>query len=166
MRIGYALKLKGAVRTENVNDLMLNHILNLGTSYGEVASGVEYGGLVCEYAADTCGHSKADIGVDVDLTNCHGCSLSELLLGNTDSVGHLAAEGVDLSNKVLRNAGCAVKNDRESGKSLFDLLENIEAERGRNKDALLVSGTLLGSELVCAVGGDRKSTRLNSSHVT
>ena len=53
-----------------------------------------------------------------------------------------------------------MKNDGESGKSLFDLLENIEAERGRNKDALFISGALLGCELVCAVRRtDRDSER-------
>ena len=84
-------------------------------------------------------------------------------LGDTNCIGKSAADSVDLLNVLLRNAGSAVENDGELGKSLLDLLENIEAERGRNKDTLLVSGALLGSELVCAVGGtDRDSEGVNA----
>ena len=108
---------------------MRNHLLNLSASNGEVGSGVKYLGLIVHNAADTCGHSETDIGVDIDLADSHGSSLAELLLGDTYSVGKLAAESVDLSNVLLRNGRSAVENDGESGESLLDFFENVEAER-------------------------------------
>ena len=104
-----------------------------------------------------------DIGVDVDLADGHACSLAQLFLGDTDGVGQLAADGVDLTDVLLGNRGSTVENDGELGKALADLLENIEAKRRRNKDALLVSCALCGSELVCAVGGtDRDREGVNT----
>ena len=157
------IRSKSVVGAKNVNDLVLNHVLNLGTSNREVLSGVECAGLLAEYAADTCGHSKTDIGVDVDLTYCHGSCLTELLLGDTYCVRKSAAEGVDLLNELLRNGGSTVKNDWELGKTLSDLLENVKAERRRNENTLCVTSALLSGELVSSVGGtDRDSERVNA----
>ncbi len=39
------------------------------------------------------------------------------------------------------------------GRTAGDLLQHVEAQRGRNKDAVGVAGTLLGLELVSAVAG-------------
>ena len=142
---------------------MANHLLNFLASNLEVLSGVECLGLSCEYAADTCGHCKTDVGVDVDLTNRHLSCASELLFGNTYCIGKLTAESVDLCNAVGSNGGCAVKNDGEAGKALANLFKNVETERRRNKNAALVSGALLCSELVCAVRGtDGDSKRVNA----
>ena len=104
-------------------------------------------------AADTSGHGKTDIGVDVDLADSHAGSLAELALGDTDSVRELAADGVDLLDVLLRNRGSTVKNDREAGQAAANLFEDVEAERRRNQNALFVAGALLGGELICAVGG-------------
>ena len=142
---------------------MLNHCLNFFTSNGKVRSGVEYGRIVAQNAADTCGESKTDIGVDVDLADCHGSCLAELFFRNTNCVGEVTAEGVDFLNVFLRNGGSAVENDRETGKSLFDFSEDVETERRRNEDALFVSGALLSSELVSAVGStDGDCERVNA----
>ena len=46
-----------------------------------------------------------------------------------------------------------MQNDREARQALDALLEDIEAERRRNQDAVFVAGALCGGELVCAVGG-------------
>ena len=132
------MKLSLAVGTENVNELVLNHLLNLSASNGEVSSGVKYGGLVCHHAADTCGHSETDIGVDIDLANCHACSLAKLFFRNTNSIRQSAAEFVDFLNIFLGYGGSAVENDREAGESLFDLFENIEAKRRRMPCSFLV----------------------------
>ena len=140
-----------AVGAENVNDLVLNHRLNFLACNGKIRSGVEYGGIVAHYAADTCGESKTDIGVDVDLADCHGSCLAELFFRNTNCVGEVTAEGVDFLNVFLRNGGSTVENDREAGKSLFDFSKDVETERRRNEDTLFVSGALLSSELVSTV---------------
>ena len=45
----------------------------------------------------------------------------------------------------------AVQHDGEAGQTLGDFLQNVEAQRGRNEDAVGVAGALLGLELVGAV---------------
>ena len=63
---------------------------------------------------------------------------------------------------ISRTNSCGT-NDGEAGESLLDLLEDIEAERRRNKNAVGIAGALLGCELVCAVGGtDSDSKRVNT----
>ena len=46
-----------------------------------------------------------------------------------------------------------MQNDREARQTLGDFVQNVEAQRRRNEDALFVAGALLGLELVSAVGG-------------
>ena len=46
-----------------------------------------------------------------------------------------------------------MQHDGEAGQTLGDFLQNVEAQRGRNKDAVGVAGALLGLELVSAVAG-------------
>ena len=75
----------------------------------------------------------------------------------------MTSESVDLFYAVLSNAGSAVKNDREFGKSLFDFFKNIETERGRNEDTVRIACALCGCELICAVrSADSDSERVNS----
>ena len=57
------------IGTENVNDLMSNHILNSLTSGLEILSGIEVIGMLYEVLTDVSSHCKTDIGVDIDLTN-------------------------------------------------------------------------------------------------
>ena len=45
-----------------------------------------------------------------------------------------------------------MQNDGEAGQTAGDLFQHVETQCGRNQDALLVDGALLGSELVCTVG--------------
>ena len=106
---------------------------------------------------------KSDVGVDVNLTNRHLCSAAKLLLGNTDSIGKLTAKSVDLCYALVRNGGRAVKNDGETGKTLANLFENIESERRRNENAVLISRALLCGELICTVRcTDRDCERVNA----
>ena len=130
---------------------MNNELSDLVTRNGEVGAGVEYLGLIVHYAANSGSHCKTDVGVDVDLAYRKLCSLTELLLRNTDRVRKLSADRVDLADVFLRNGGCTVKNDRESGQPLCNLFENVKAERRGNEYAVCVSRALLGLELVCAV---------------
>ena len=44
-----------------------------------------------------------------------------------------------------------MQHDGEAGQTLGDFLEHVEAQRGRNENALFVHGALLGLELVSAV---------------
>ena len=44
-----------------------------------------------------------------------------------------------------------MQHDGEAGQTLGDFLQHIEAQRGRDEDALLIDGALLGLELVSAV---------------
>ena len=56
-----------------------------------------------------------------------------------------------------------MQNDREARQTLGDFVQNVEAQRRRNEDALFVAGALLGLELVSAVrGADGDSQRVNA----
>ena len=97
---------------------MDDHILDSLASLAQILSGVESGWIVHERAADGGGHGKSDIGVDIDLADGKLCRAAKLCLGNTDSVGHFAAESVDLADEFLRHGGRTVKNYRELGQTL------------------------------------------------
>ncbi len=142
---------------------MSNHLLNLCASYAEICSGVEYFRLFVEHSSDACCHCETDIGVDIDLANGELSGMTEFFFRNTYCVRELSAEGVDFLNIFLRNGGCAVKNDRESGESLAYFFENVETERRGNEDTVSVSCALSGCELVCAVGcADGNSEGVNA----
>ena len=78
---------------------------------------------------------------------------AELLLGDADCVGHLAAVFVDHLYEILGYGRGSVQNDREAGEALGDFFEDVKAEGRGNEDALLVAGALSGGELVGAVAG-------------
>ena len=81
--------------------------------------------------------AETQVGVDVDLADRQlRAASTQLLLGHADGVGHLAAVLVDHLHILLRDGGGAVQHDGEAGQTLGDLLQNVEAQRGRNKDAL------------------------------
>ena len=130
---------------------MLVELLHVVASRTEVLAWVEFSWLLSEYLADSCGHCKTAVGVDVDFANCALCCLAELLLWNTDCIGKLATELVDGVNLVLRNLRRTVKNDWEAGKLSHYSVENVECQWRRNKLTLLVACALLGSELVGTV---------------
>ena len=70
--------------------------------------------------------------------------LAQLLLGDADGVGHLAAVLVDHLHVLLRDGGGAVQHDGEAGQTLGDLLQNVEAQGRGNENAVCVAGALLG----------------------
>ena len=141
-----------ACATQNVDQLVTNDLLDVCTSGLQVLTGVELAGLIVVELTDGASHSQTQVGVDVDLTYGQGSSLTQLFFGNTDSVGHLAAVGVNHGNIVLRNGRRTVQDDGEAGQTLGDLFQNVETQGRGNQDAVLVDGALLGSELVSAVG--------------
>jgi len=57
-----------------------------------------------------------------------------------------------------------MQNDREARQTLGDFVQNVEAQRRRNEDALFIASALFGLELVSAVGGaDRDCEGVNAS---
>ena len=145
--------LQGVGRTEDVADLVGDEALDSRTSRGQVLTRVEVIRMFVEVLTDGSRHGKTQVGVDVDLADRALGSLTEHVFRNTDSVGHLAAVGVDLVDEFRDNAGSAVENDREVRQEFFDLFEDVEAEtRG-----------LARLELVSAVAGaDGDGQRVNA----
>ena len=78
-------------------------LLHLVAGRTEVFTRVELTGFLVEYLANSCGHCKTAVRVDVDLADSALTGLSELLLGNTDSVRKLATMLVDDVNILLRD---------------------------------------------------------------
>ena len=97
--------------------------------------------MLVKVLTDGSGHCEAKIGVDIDLADCHGGGLAELILGNAYRTGHLAAVFVYQLDKLLRNGRRAMKNNREAGQTLFNLFENIKSE----------VRICAGLELICAM---------------
>ena len=142
------------VRAEDLDDLVDVELLHRLARRSEVLARVEVLWMLGEVLADRRRHREARVGVDVDLAHRALRRLAQLLLGNADRVGELAAELVDRVDVLLRDAGRAVEDDREAGELLLDGLEDVERERGRDELArLLVARALLGLELVGAVRG-------------
>ena len=133
----------GTVGTEHVLDLVLDHLADRIAAGSEVLAGIEVIGMHSIVLADGGGQSEAEVRVDVDLADRASGSLTQLLLGNTDSTGHVAAELIDLGNEVLGNGGSTVQNDGEAGQTLLNFLEDVKAELGLGA----------GLELVSAVAG-------------
>ena len=78
--------------------------------------------------ADTCCQAQTKVRVDVNLADCRSGSLTQLILRNTDSILQSSAVLVDDLYILLRYAGSAVKNDRESRDLLLDLMQDIETK--------------------------------------
>ena len=144
-----------------MDDLMRDHILYCLTCRFEILARVEMIGMLGKILADVAGHGEADIRVNVDLAHCKLGSFTQLIFGNADSVRHIAAIGIDHLDKLLRNGGRTVQNDRESGQTLDALLQYVETKRRRNQNAVCVARALCGSELIGTVRGtDRDSQRI------
>ena len=131
---------------------MSNHILNSLTSRLEILTRIEVIRVLCEVLTDVTCHSKTDIGVDVDLADCEGSCLTELLFRNTNCIRHVTAILVNHLYEFLRNGRRTMENDREARELLHALFENVKTERRRNEDAFLISCALCSCELVSTVG--------------
>ena len=142
-----------AVAAQDVDQLVLDQLLDVGAGGLQILAGVKVVGMLVEVLTDGAGHGQAQIGVDVDLTHGHGSGLTQLLLGDTHGVGHLAAVLVDHLHILLGHGRGAVENDGEAGQAADDLVQNVEAQGRGNQLTLLVAGALCGGELVRAVAG-------------
>ena len=107
---------------------MFDDFFDSRTRVAEVLSEIEVVGVFKEMFTDGSGAGDAEIGVDVDLADSHGSCFAEHFFGNTDRVGHFAAELVDDCNAILRNGRCAVQDDRETGQAFADFFEDVEAQ--------------------------------------
>ena len=148
-----------AVGSEHLGDLVRNDVLDILAAVADVLSGIEVIGMSHEVLADTCGHTKTKVRVDVDLADSTFCCHTKLFLGDTDGILQSAAVCIDNLYIFLRNGGRTMKNDREARKSSGNFFENVESEWWRYQDAFFVSGALFRFELVCAMGstdGDRQ----------
>ena len=126
-----------------MNDLVGDHVLDSLTGGLQVLARIEVIGMLVEVLADVAGHSQTDIGVDIDLADSQLSSLPQLILGDADGVGHLAAVLVDGFHIVLVDGACAVEHNRETGQFFFDFFENVKAKLG----------FLTGFEFIGAVAG-------------
>ena len=84
------MKLCLAVAAQHVHDLVGDQLLDGGPGGLEVLAGVELVGVLVEELTDGAGHGQTQVGVDVDLTHRAPGGLTQLLLGDTHGVGHLA----------------------------------------------------------------------------
>ena len=136
-----------------MNDLVSDHVLDSLTGGLQVLARIEVIGMLVEVLTDVAGHCQTDIGVDIDLADSQLSSLTQLILGDADGIGHVAAVGIDHLHEFLGNGRGAVQNDGEAGQTLDALLQNVETQGGRNQNAVGIPGALRGLELVSAVAG-------------
>ena len=156
-------RLSLAVAAQNVDQLVGDHVLDSLTSRLQVLTRIEVIRMLVEVLADRSGDSQTNIGVDIDLADGQLCSVTELFLRNADCIRHLAAELVDLVNKLTRYGRGTVQYDREARQTLGNFLKYVETQRRRNQNALLVAGALIRGELVSAVrGADCDSQRVTA----
>ena len=101
------------------------------------------GGVLCKVLADGSGHGDTNIGVYIDFADSHGSSLTQHILRNTNSVGHLTAVLIDHLDVVLVNGGRTVQYDGEAGQTALHLFQNVKTQLR----------LLAGLKLVGAVAG-------------
>ena len=97
-----------ACASENVDDLVCDHVLDRLSCGFEILSGIEVLRVLREIFPDVSGHGQTNIGIDVDLADGKLCCVAKLILGDTDRIGHVAAICVHHLDKLLRNGGRSV----------------------------------------------------------
>ena len=93
------------VAAKNVFDLVCYHILYCGSCRLKILPGVEMLGMFIEVFADRRCHCESKIRVYIYFADSHGGSLAQLILGNSDGAGHVAAVFIYHLDKFLRNGG-------------------------------------------------------------
>ena len=124
--------LRFAVTTEYVDNFVFYDLFDIFTSGFEILSGIEVIGMLVEILTDCSGHSKAQVRVNINLTNRTLSSLAELFFRDTDSIWHFTAIVIDHFHKLLRNGRGAVQNDGEAGQTARNFFQNIKTKRRRN----------------------------------
>ena len=113
-----------------LDQLVLDQFLDGGAGGLQVLPGIELVGMLGEELADGAGHSQAQVGVNIDLAHGAAGGLTELLLGDANGIGHLAAVGIDHLYKLLGHGRGAVEHDGEAGQASDNLVEDVEAQDG------------------------------------
>lgn len=129
-----------AVAAEHIHQFVLHDLFNRFSCRSEILTRIEVRRIESKVLADCRGDCKSEVGVDVDLADCHRCRFAEHIFGNALCAGHTAAVLIDLCDEVLRNGRRAVQNNGESGQTFADFFEDVETK------------LRLTFELVCAVG--------------
>lgn len=101
-------RLSLVVAAEHFDDLVFYDFFDGSAGIAEVLSGIEMVGMFRKVFADRSRTSYAQVGVDVDFADGHRSGFAEHFFGDTDRIGHFAAELVDNGNSVLRNGRSAV----------------------------------------------------------
>ena len=78
------IRLSLASAAKNVNQLVANQFLDVCTSGLQILTRIEVIRMLVEVLPDSTGESQTQVGVDVDLADGQLCSLTQLILGNTD----------------------------------------------------------------------------------
>ena len=81
-------------------DLVGDHILYCLPGRLQVLARIKMIGMLNEILADIGGHSKTDVGVDIDLADSEFGGLTQLILRNPDGIGHVAAVFIDHLHKL------------------------------------------------------------------
>ena len=116
----------------------------------EPVARVELLGLLGEELTNRAGHGEAAVGVDVDFADAVLDAVLNLLDGNAEGVGHLAAELVDDVNEFLRDRAGTVHDHVAVRHAVVDLVDALHREdRGKH----LARYGVFASGLVGAVAG-------------
>ena len=92
-----------AVRTEYIHNLVDVHFLHILTGGLQILTRIEVSRMLSQVLADGSGHGQTRVGVDVDLADSALRSLTQLLLGDTDSGLEMTSKLVDGVHLVHRH---------------------------------------------------------------
>jgi len=141
-----------AVGTQHIHNLVNVHLLHVLTGRLQVLARIEMIRMLSQILAHSSRHGQTRVRVDIDLANSTLRSFSQLLFGDTHSVGQIAAKLVDGVDLVLRHGRRTVEYDGEAGQFLLNLSQHIESQwRGDEFASLRITSTLLGFELICTM---------------
>ena len=132
-----------SVASQHLSDLVGYQILYVLSADFQILSGIEHFRFVEQHLTNAGGHSQTQVGIDVDLADRGLSGAAQHILRNADGVCQISAVLLNNLYILLRYGGCSVKHDGESGQSLGNFVQNVEAKLG----------FLAGFELESAVAG-------------
>lgn len=91
------------IAAQHVADLVLNQLLDGFSGRLQILSGIEVTGVFSKVFSDAGCHGQAQVGVDIDLANCHGSSFSQHVFRYALCSGQVSAVFVDGVNKFRNN---------------------------------------------------------------
>ena len=98
---------------KDVADFVADEFFDPGASGAEEFAGIEFFGVLGENFADSGGHRKAKISVDVYFGAANAAGDFDVGFGDAGGIGaHCAAIFVDVFDEFFGDAGSAVKDER------------------------------------------------------